>query len=624
MSGLSKLRKRDMVVGAIFLLAIFGKFAYKAYQQIEHNPAVKISFAQARAEHQTKLLVSEHLPPEPLPPIIRQDILEHTSYEGPLGTMGAVATPVGEPGSMLPAVIWVNGGFTGTDAGDRYDIPTNDQGIASFLDRDIIIFKPTLRGMHENPGVFECFYGEVDDIVAAVEHVSKRQDVDPERIYLMGHSTGGTNVLLASLLTDIPAGIVSFGGAPDLRNVYYDLEPYDINDSTEIRLRSAILFTKNIKVPVLYIEGESSSYSSDALRMEEKAHKLGIDFNAAIIQDQDHFSVLRPVKDLLAERIQSGITDLPTPGQVTQSIEEFYNDLDYLLSVEVQFGSIEKVKSLLDAGANPNSTDWENWTPLMTAASTNEDPEMISVLVNAGANPNELLNDDWTPLMLAVQDNRNSEIVNALVRSGAGIDFRGIHNRTALMYAVRYSTYSIVKELVDLGADVNAYGEFNTTPLMFAASSADDIEICRLLIDSGADVNARDSAGNTPLVFTAGWQNDPMFTQLMLNSGAQMNTPNDAGENAIVSAARNSENPEVIQLLIQAGEDVNVQSVENYTPLMYAAGVTENPEIIIVLLEEGVNARITDINGKTALDYAKENEVLNGTKALELLEQATN
>ena len=130
MSGLSKLRKRDIVAAVVFLCAIFGKFAYKAYQQIQTSPSIAISFANARAEHQTKLLVSKHLPPEPLPEINRQDILEHTSYQGPLGAMGAIATPLGESGAMKPAVVWVSCGFTGTSTGDYFDIPTNDQGIA--------------------------------------------------------------------------------------------------------------------------------------------------------------------------------------------------------------------------------------------------------------------------------------------------------------------------------------------------------------------------------------------------------------------------------------------------------------------------------------------------------------
>ena len=50
----------------------------------------------------------------------------------------------------------------------------------------------------DNRGNREYFLGEVDDVLAAVEFLRKRPDVDPTRVYLGGHSTGATTVLLAA------------------------------------------------------------------------------------------------------------------------------------------------------------------------------------------------------------------------------------------------------------------------------------------------------------------------------------------------------------------------------------------------------------------------------------------
>ena len=62
--------------------------------------------------------------------------------------------------------------------------------------RESIMMFPTLRGGNTNPGAREYLLGEVDDVLAAAEHLARLPYVDPQRIYLGGHSTGGTLALL--------------------------------------------------------------------------------------------------------------------------------------------------------------------------------------------------------------------------------------------------------------------------------------------------------------------------------------------------------------------------------------------------------------------------------------------
>ena len=70
---------------------------------------------------------------------------------------------------------------------------------------------PSLRGGNDNPGVREGFFGEVDDVLAAAEYLSKQAFVDPQRIYLGGHSTGGTLVLLVAECSGRFRAVFSFG-----------------------------------------------------------------------------------------------------------------------------------------------------------------------------------------------------------------------------------------------------------------------------------------------------------------------------------------------------------------------------------------------------------------------------
>lgn len=52
---------------------------------------------------------------------------------------------------------------------------------------------------------------------------------------------------------------------------------------------------------------------------------------------------------------------------------------------------------LLEAGANPNSTNASKRTPLHLAVDRNS-PEIVTALLKAGAKPNLLDQDGWTPL----------------------------------------------------------------------------------------------------------------------------------------------------------------------------------------------------------------------------------
>ena len=79
---------------------------------------------------------------------------------------------------------------------------------------------PSLRGGNNNPGHMESFFGEVDDVLAARALLAKLPYVDPERIYLGGHSTGGTLALLVAECSGAFRGVFAFGpvyGPPGLR-----------------------------------------------------------------------------------------------------------------------------------------------------------------------------------------------------------------------------------------------------------------------------------------------------------------------------------------------------------------------------------------------------------------------
>jgi dipeptidyl aminopeptidase/acylaminoacyl peptidase len=62
-----------------------------------------------------------------------------------------------------------------------------------------VMLIPMLRGENGNPGHFEAYYSEVDDIIAAGHFVRSLPYVDPNRVFLAGHSVGAILTVLTAM-----------------------------------------------------------------------------------------------------------------------------------------------------------------------------------------------------------------------------------------------------------------------------------------------------------------------------------------------------------------------------------------------------------------------------------------
>lgn len=164
---------------------------------------------------------------------------------------------------------------------------------------------PSLRGGNDNPGAREGFYGEVQDILAAADHLAKLDYVDPKRIYLGGHSTGGTLVLLVAEIDPRFRDVFSFGPVADV-SVYGDemLPPAmmdKLDMQRELRLRSPGYWLDSIRGPVFVFEGDHQANTDqlEVLRGDSKNPKAQF----FVVPRADHFSVLAPTTELIAKKI---------------------------------------------------------------------------------------------------------------------------------------------------------------------------------------------------------------------------------------------------------------------------------------------------------------------------------
>ncbi|MDF1814446.1 MAG: prolyl oligopeptidase family serine peptidase [Verrucomicrobiales bacterium] len=276
------------------------------------------SLQEERKAHTTKWQKNAGFEPAGPPPEPDGKILKLIRYPSENGELAAYLTPDPGDGKKHPVMIWSKGGFGGI--GDYFwDEPSrlNDQSARAFREAGIVLMCPSYRGENDNPGKFELFYGEVDDFLAAVDYAKNLPWVDPDRIYIGGHSTGGTISLLAATTGIDCRAVFSFGGEPDLSVVMadgegYDNTPYDIKSEYDHKLRSPIRYTNFIKSPTYYIEGGAYEYSNnDAKKMERLAKKKAVPFKALVVDKADHFDILTSSTRLIAQKILADTGDTP-------------------------------------------------------------------------------------------------------------------------------------------------------------------------------------------------------------------------------------------------------------------------------------------------------------------------
>lgn len=181
---------------------------------------------------------------------------------------------------------------------------------------------------------------------------------------------------------------------------------------------------------------------------------------------------------------------------------------DQALWAALAFEDADKVRAILDRGANANAPDpLSQMTPLMAA----ETLPVTLTLIERGANPLARDRTGRTALHYAVTMREATKIVPVLVRKGAEVDARTEDgNRyTPLMIAVenyiegsddkaKASFSLLIRELKHLGANINAADARGTTPIATAAKH-NQPELIRLLIELGADPAQRLNNGLTPL-----------------------------------------------------------------------------------------------------------------------------
>ncbi len=226
-------------------------------------------------------------------------------YQSPAGRLAAYVTKDPHDEKKRPAIIWITGGDSNS-IGDVWSPQdrNNDQTASAFREAGIVMMFPSLRGGNDNPGKREGFYGEVDDILAATDHLGKLPYVDANQIYLGGHSTGGTLVMLVGACSDRYRAVFSLGPVAAATQYGDNFVYCDPNNDEEMRLRSPIYWMHCVQGPMFVFEGEKGNWDGAvAIMAAENTNPMVQFFKVA---GHDHFTVIAPLAEMLARQIVAG------------------------------------------------------------------------------------------------------------------------------------------------------------------------------------------------------------------------------------------------------------------------------------------------------------------------------
>jgi ankyrin repeat protein len=283
-------------------------------------------------------------------------------------------------------------------------------------------------------------------------------------------------------------------------------------------------------------------------------------------------------------------------------------------------------------------------TALHYAAASGHD-EVVSFLLRVGAQPNSKNHSDETPLMLAI-DKGHVGVVKALLErmNGRGLDGKDKHGNTLMHRGVQARQPELVTLLVSGGALVLSKDKEGRTPLLLAvqlqlkagrdmmgivqqllehmgkkgmewkdkagftvlhwAAKEGSMELVSRLLACGASPLTKDKEDETPLLLAMNNGHMETAKRLVEHMGRRGLEAMDRRERTALHLAVQSGNVEMVSLLLSEGaKAVTDYGIDGETTLLVAAR-QGNIGIVKLLLAEHMRGRwleATDMGGKTAL-----------------------
>jgi ankyrin repeat protein len=266
-------------------------------------------------------------------------------------------------------------------------------------------------------------------------------------------------------------------------------------------------------------------------------------------------------------------------------------------------GFLEKVKALVEVGADERFADREGWTPLIRAAKKGHLHVVAYLLDRPGTDIERHTVEGLNALDFACNSG-HLEVAKLLVRAGARVNPQTSNRYGPLAEAAYGGHLQVVKYLVEeAGADARRAGPDGRTPLMWAADTGRIHVVAYLLGMSGIDIDAQTDRAVTALDYACG-SGHLVVVKLLVRAGAKVNAQTSNESGALASAARGGHLHVVKYLVEEAGADERHAGSEGWTPLMWAADNGHADIVAYLLGRSCVDINAKTVEGMGALDLA--------------------
>ncbi|XP_055377542.1 rabankyrin-5 [Condylostylus longicornis] len=232
-----------------------------------------------------------------------------------------------------------------------------------------------------------------------------------------------------------------------------------------------------------------------------------------------------------------------------------------------QWGLTKVLQTLIDHGANVNSIDVDNKTPLHIAIE-NQHAEIISILLcHPGIDLKIRDKTGNTPFASALTIRNHKAAQNILERLPNAAEQMDQRGRNFLHTAIMKDDLESVLFLLAIQVDVNSrVHDVNQTPPLHLAAASKNEMIIRNLILAGARINERDATQKTALHIAAERGNLAAVSALIQN-GADFDAMDGDGNNALHIAVREGHLSVVRELLTECSINAEAVNLKGRNPL---------------------------------------------------------
>jgi poly(3-hydroxybutyrate) depolymerase len=205
----------------------------EAFSIPETPPFLLEDYAVARTAFRTHL-TRIGPSPDPAEPLDAPSGAMRVAYASDGRDLAAwLSLPAGRP---APALVYLHGGnVLGAGHWDLTQV---------FRQAGYAVIMPALRGENGQGGAFSGFYDENADVLAAAACLAEQPGVNRGRLFVAGHSIGGTQTLLAAMSTGLFRGAAAFSGPTNAWRFFArfpEMIAFDTGSPREFQMRSPVL-----------------------------------------------------------------------------------------------------------------------------------------------------------------------------------------------------------------------------------------------------------------------------------------------------------------------------------------------------------------------------------------------